>query len=77
MITLLKSDMKQVGAPDLTAPLAPSLDFGKAPVTPIEHVIELVRLLAGDRLKSPEKSERQRQGCGTEAPRQNERAKPQ
>ena len=57
VLELLKSDLKKVGFADLAASLTPSLDFGKAPATPIEQIIELARQLSGDKSKSSEKSE--------------------
>jgi hypothetical protein len=57
VLELMKSDLKKVGFIDLAASLTPSLDFGKAPSTPIEQIIELARHIAGDKSKSSEKPE--------------------
>jgi hypothetical protein len=46
--------VKGVKFEQLTATLTPSLDFGKAPQTPVDQVLDLLRELKG---ASPKKEE--------------------
>ena len=47
VLDLWATDIKDVGFVELTAALTPTFDFGKAPETPIEQVLQLVRQTAG------------------------------
>ncbi len=53
-LMLLSTSLKSNGFISLAGALSPSLDFGKAPQTPIEQLIELARLYAG---KNSEKND--------------------
>jgi hypothetical protein len=46
VIDLCATDVKDVGFAELTAALTPTFDFGRAPETPIEQVLQLVRQVA-------------------------------
>jgi len=56
VLELLNTKLEGVGFVQLAASLTPSFDFGKAPSTPVEQIVELARQL-GDRSKSHGKSE--------------------
>jgi len=43
---MLRTNLKSLGFIRLSSSLTPMLDFGKQPVTPIEHIIELVKLVS-------------------------------
>jgi hypothetical protein len=51
-LELMKTNLRTNGFINLSASLTPALDFGKQPATPIEHIIELARVIAkGDSKK--------------------------
>jgi len=56
VLDLLNTKLESVGFVELAAALTPAYDFGKAPATPIEQIIELARQLA-DKSKPHTKSE--------------------
>ena len=57
VLALMDTKLAGVGFINLATALTPLFDFGKAPSTPIEQVIELARHLSGDKSKIHEKPE--------------------
>jgi hypothetical protein len=56
VLELFDTKLKSVGFARLAATLTPSFDFGKAPITPVEQLVELIKELSAKE-KSHGKSE--------------------